>query len=209
MSTTYLRQAVLNSSVFSTLGLSTSRIRSVEVRIKYAREISQKITSWLAAGESERKVEKSLRSFLEELELDICSCMGVDPEVDGATNQISNVTSWEINCTWAKSDDPASEGDLGQLLWPEVRREIEMAAPPLTSNKSQILGWLGHKGNGLKAALDRLSGTEESRVAILCLVVVNVFLADLLAGLTKMHLAIQPYFDGSEQVSVSFSGDQE
>lgn len=168
-----LPAALVDSDEFRALNLT--QISNLEARFRYVQEIIEKIGRWL----HQNKPDIPLRSFLDDLELDLAVAQNL-PEED-RTQQ----SAWLIHSSWTFE---CSVSQMRAQLTSDVVASIERGSPSIDAQASEVRDWLHNQTTALRDLLGRFYCATTFETAIAYHIAIDILLANLLAGTYKARL---------------------
>jgi len=142
-------------------------------RLRYIEEITRKIDEWVSGAETD------MRAFLDRVELDLYLNQGVPSSGD------SPISSWLVHTSWT-FDTTAQR--MYKTLLPEVIAELDRPQPRLGAEVGSWNVWVAKQNAGLRLALTAFYDATDITDVIAHLVALDVLLANILAGVSKMRL---------------------
>jgi hypothetical protein len=155
--------------------LKPEQVSNFEARFRYVQEIVEKIERWL----SNQQPGVTLRSFLDDLELDLAVNQSL-PEED-QTQQ----SAWLIHSSWTFE---CSVSQMRAQLTADVVTAIERGPPSVDAQAREVQQWLRDQGVALRHLLERFHSAATFEIAIAHHIAIDILLANLLVGTYKARL---------------------
>jgi hypothetical protein len=169
----FLPAVLINSEEFR--ALSPTQISSFEARFTYVKEIIDNIERWLKHEDT----DTTLRSFLDDLELDLAVAQNLPEEGKSLPSGWLVHSSWTFKC---------SASQMRAQLAPEVVSFLEHSSLPLDATAGEVEQWLRDQATNLCRILQNFHSATTFASAIAHHIAIDIVLGTLLLGTYKARL---------------------
>ncbi len=166
-------KALTDSTEFR--ALNADQASSLQARFRHIDEIVSNIEKWVEG----KNRDDTLRSFLDDLELDLVSAQGWPGD------QEKEQSSWLIHSSWTFE---ASASEMRRSIPQQVAEALDGQTLRLGATRGEVQTWLRSQVLSLRLAVEQIYAASSFAAAIASLIVVDILLVSMLAGVYKTRL---------------------
>jgi hypothetical protein len=155
--------------------LNADQVSSLGARFRHIVEIIENVERWIEG----KNADATLRSFLDDLELDLSSVQGWPGD------QEKEQSSWLIHSSWTFEASPSA---MRRAIPQQIVDALDSQTPGVAATGSEVQAWLRGQVLSLRLVIEQLYTASSFAGAIAALIAVDVLLANMLVGVYKTRL---------------------